>query len=623
MLRNGFIAALAGVGLAAASIGVAHAVEGTGGPVHAMAMHGKPKFGPDFTHFDYANPDAPKGGSRVSDATGTFDSLNPFILQGTPASVGLIYDSLMVQSVDEAFTLYCLLCETVETPDDRSWVEFTLREDARWHDGVPVSVDDVIFSFHALREQGRPFYRFYYGSVQDVVQTGPRKVRFNFAGDLNPELPLIIGDLTILPKHYWETRDFSKTTLEPPLGSGAYRISDVKPGRSLTFERVPDYWAKDHPTQAGFNNIDTIRIDYFRDRTIAREAFKGGNTDIWIENSAKEWATAFDIPAVRDGRIVKEEFAHDRPAGMQGFVFNIRKPVFQDRRVRKALTLAWDFEWYNKNLAYNAYSRTDSYFDNSELGSRGLLADADSEEREILERFRGSLPDEIFTRAYTVPSTDGSGARGIRNNLRAARKLLEEAGWVVRDGTLVNGETGAPFTFEILLVQPTFERMALPFARNLERLGIEASVRVVDTAQYQNRTDARDYDMIIGSWGQSLSPGNEQRDFWSTRAAEAAGSRNLIGIQDPVIDELIELLISAPSRESLVQRTRALDRALLWGHYVIPHFHLPVDRIAFWDKFGRPEKVPMLGEATNIAAWWVDPAKEAALEGRKATQNGG
>lgn len=622
MLRNSFIAAVAGLGLATAAIaatGGAHALEGTNGPARGLAMHGTPKFAPDFTHFDYVNPDAPKGGSRISDARGTFDSLNPFILSGTPAGVGLIYDTLMVQSVDEAFTLYCLLCETVETPDDRSWVEFTMREDARWHDGMPVSVEDVIFSFNALRDKGRPFYRFYYGSVADVAQTGPRKVRFTFGGDLNPELPLIIGELTILPKHYWESRDFAKTTLEPPLGSGAYRISDVKPGRSLTFERVPEYWAKDHPTQVGFDNFDTVRVDYFRDRGIAREAFKGGNTDIWIENSAKEWATAFDVPAVRDGRILTEEFAHDRTAGMQGFVFNIRKPIFADRRVRKALTLAWDFEWYNKNLAYNAYSRTVSYFDNSELGSRGLLSDADAGERDILERFRGQLPDELYTQVYTTPTTDGSGARGIRNNLRAARKLLEDAGWVIRDGTLTNTETGATFGFEILLVQPTFERMALPFARNLERLGIQAKVRVVDSAQYQNRTDARDYDMIIGSWGQSQSPGNEQRDYWSTSAADAAGSRNLIGIEDPVIDELIELVISAPSRESLVQRTRALDRALLWGNYVIPQFHLAVDRIAFWDKFGRPEKIPLLGEAANISAWWVDPAKEAALETRKSS----
>lgn len=621
MLRNHIIAAVAGMGLAAVALsgmaGSAQALEGTNGPAHGIAMHGKPKLGPDFTHFDYVNPDAPKGGTQVNSAFGTFDSLNPFIIQGNSAGVGRIYETLMVGSLDEAFTLYCLLCETVETPDDRSWVEFTLRDDARWHDGMPVSVDDVIFSFNALREKGRPFFRFYYGSVASVAQTGPRKVRFTFGADLNPELPLIMGQLNILPKHYWETRDFTKTTLEPPLGSGAYRISDVKPGRSISFERVPDYWGKDHPTQMGSNNFDSIRVDYFRDRTIAREAFKGGNTDLWIENSAKEWATAFDVPPVRDGRIIKEEFPHDRTAGMQGFVFNIRNPLFKDPRVRRALTLAWDFEWYNKNLAYNAYARTDSYFDNSELGSRGLLADAGAEEREILERFRGKLPDELYTQVYTTPTTDGSGARGVRNNLREARKLLEDAGWVIRDGALTNAETGATFGFEILLVQAAFERMALPFARNLERLGITANVRVVDTSQYQNRTDARDYDMIIGSWGQSQSPGNEQRDFWSSRAATAAGSRNLIGIQDPVIDELIELVISAPSRDSLVQRTRALDRALLWGHYVVPHFHLPVDRIAFWDKFGRPEKIPLLGEAANLSAWWVDPARAAALKTRE------
>jgi microcin C transport system substrate-binding protein len=596
---------------------------GTNGPAHALAMHGEPKFGPDFKHFDYVNPNAPKGGTRISDATGTFDSLNPFILQGNPAGVGLIYDTLMVQSVDEAFTLYCLLCETVETPDDRSWVEFTLRDDARWHDGKPVTVDDVIFSFNALRDQGRPFYRFYYGSVAEVAQTGERKVRFTFSGKPNPELPLILGDLTILPKHYWETRDFSKTTLEPPLGSGAYRITDVKPGRSITFERVPDYWGKDHPTQVGFNNIDTVRTDYFRDRTVAREAFKGGNIDIWIENSAKEWATAFDVPPVRNGQILKKEFPHERTSGMQGFVFNLRKPIFQNPKVRQALTLAFDFEWSNANLFYNAYTRTDSFFDNSELGSRGLLKDAGAEEREILERYRGKLPEQVYTEVFQPPATDGSGARGIRSNLRQAAKLLKEAGWQVKNEKLVNAETGEPFRFEILLVSPAFERIALPFKRNLARLGIDASVRLVDTSQYQNRTDARDLDMVTGSWGQSQSPGNEQRDYWSSSAATANGSRNLIGISNPVIDELIELVITAPTRESLVQRTRALDRALLWGFYVIPQFHLSVDRIAFWDKFGRPEKIPLLGEAANISAWWVDPAKEAALGRRANSANGG
>jgi microcin C transport system substrate-binding protein len=621
MRRTGIIAALGA--LAILTTATAASAAGTNGPAHALAMHGKPKFGPDFTHFDYVNPNALKGGTRVSDATGTFDSLNPFILRGTPAGVGLIYDSLMVQSVDEAFTLYCLLCETVETPDDRSWVEFTMRDDARWHDGKPVTVDDVIFSFNILREQGQPFYRFYYGSVADVAQTGDRKVRFTFSGQPNPELPLIIGELTILPKHYWETRDFSKTTLEPPLGSGAYRISDVKPGRSITFERVPDYWAKDHPTRVGFNNIDTLRTDYFRDRTIAREAFKGGNIDIWFENSSKEWATAFDVPAVRNGSIIKKSFPHERTSGMQGFVFNIRRPQFQDSRVRQALSMAFDFEWSNANLFYNAYTRTNSYFANSELGSRGLLKDAGAEEREILERYRGRLPEQLYTEVFQAPKTDGSGARGIRPNLRQAAKLLREAGWQVKNEKLVNAETGKPFRFEILIVSPASERIALPLKRNLERLGIDTNVRLVDSSQYQARTEARDYDMTISGWGQSLSPGNEQRSYWGSNAAKEPGSQNFVGISDPVIDELIELVISAQTRESLVQRTRALDRALLWGFYVIPQFHLASDRIAFWDKFGRPEKIPLRGERSNISAWWIDPAKEAALGKRAKAENGG
>lgn len=623
MRSTGIVAALSA--LALSCIAPAALAEGTNGPAHALAMHGKPKFPAGFTHFDYVNPDAPKGGMRISEGIGTFDSLNAHILQGNPATgLGLIYDTLMTHSADEAFTLYCLLCETVETPDDRSWVEFTLRDDARWHDGKPVTVEDVIWTFNNLRTNGQPLYRYYYASVSTVAETGQRKLRFTFSGTPNPELPLILGELPILPKHYWESRDFTKTTLEPPLGSGAYRIADVDPGRSITFERVPDYWAENHPTQVGFNNIDTIRIDYFRDRTVSREAFKGGGIDIWLENSAKEWATAFDVPAVRDGRIKKEEFPHERTAGLQGFVFNTRKALFHDRKVREALSYAWDFEWYNANLAYNAYRRTNSFFDNSELGSRGLLKDAGAEERDILERYRGKLPEEVYSRVFEPPKTDGSGARGVRGNLRTASKLLGEAGWTVKDGKLVNADSGVPFQFEILLVQPGLEKMALPFAKNLERLGIDASVRIVDSSQYQNRIEAYDFDMIISGWGQSSSPGNEQREFWSSAAGERPGSRNIAGIKDPVIDELIELVISAPTRESLVQRTRALDRALLWGFYVIPQFHLSVDRIAFWDRFGHPEKVPMQGEATNIGAWWIDPVKDAALKrGRTESGQGG
>lgn len=610
MRRTGIIAALSALAFLTAPTASA---AGAKGPAHALAMHGAPKYPAGFRNFEYVNPNAPKGGRQVRAATGTFDSLNNFIIQGNPATgLGLIYDSLMESAADEPFTQYCLICETVEVPDDRSWVEFSLRGDARWHDGKPITVDDVIFSFNVLREKGSPFFRFYYGDVASVDRTGDRKVKFTFGGRPNPELPLIIGQLTILPKHYWEGREFAKTTLEIPLGSGPYRISNVKPGRSISYERVDDYWAKDHPVIIGRHNYQSLRFEYFRDRTVSREAFKAGDLDLWIENSSKEWATAFiNVPAVKDGRIRVEEIAHERTAGMQGFVFNLRKPIFQDPKVRQALILAFDFEWSNANLFYNAYTRTDSYFDNSVLGSRGLLKDAGAEEREILERYRGKLPERVYTDEFRPPSTDGSGARGIRPNLRQAAKILRETGWQVKNEKLVNAKTGEPFRFEILLVSPAFERIALPYKRTLERLGIDASVRIVDTSQYQNRLDEFDYDMVVGSWGQSQSPGNEQRNYWTSTAASRPGTQNLSGIRDPVIDELVELVITAPDRDSLVQRTRALDRALLWGFYIVPHWHIPHDRIAFWDRYGRPEVVPAQGVVLD--AWWIDPEKEAAL----------
>lgn len=596
---------------------------GTNGPAHGIAMHGAPKYPADFKKFDYVNPNAPKGGTQVTAAIGTFDSLNGFIIPGTPAAgVRMINESLMESAADEPFTQYCLICETIEVPDDRSWAEFTLRDDARWHDGMPISVDDVIFSFKVLREKGNPFFRFYYGDIASVEQTGSRKVKFTFGGRPNPELPLIIGQLEILPKHYWEGRKFDKTTLDVPLGSGPYRISGVKPGRSISFERVDDYWAKNHPVKVGRHNYQTLRFEYFRDGTVAREAFKAGDLDLWGENSSKEWATSFtNVPAVKDGRIRIEEFAHERTAGMQGFVFNLRRPKFQDTKVRQALTLAFDFEWSNANLFYNAYTRNDSFFDNSELGSRGLLKDAGAEEREILERYRGKLSDQVFTAEYQPPKTDGSGARGHRSNLREAAEILQETGWQVKDEKLKNTETGKPFRFEILIVSPAFERIALPYKRNLERLGIDATVRLVDPSQYQNRLEEFDYDMVVGNFGQSQSPGNEQRNYWTSAAVSLVGTRNLPGIQDPVIDELVELVITAPDRESLVQRTRALDRALLWGFYLIPHWHIPHDRIAFWDRYGQPDVIPTQG--AQLDAWWVDPAKEAALDKRGNSANGG
>ncbi|GAB4256525.1 MAG: extracellular solute-binding protein [Deferrisomatales bacterium] len=578
------------------------------GGSHGLAMHGSPKYGPGFTHFDYVNPAAPKGGQvRLADI-GTFDSLNPFLLKGIPpAGILLTYDTLMVSSADEPFTEYGLVAESVETPPDRSWVVYTLRPEARFHDGTPITADDVLFTFETIRTQGHPFYRAYYSSVTSGEKLGPRAVKFTFAPGDNRELPLILGQMAILPKHYWEGRRFDETTLEPPLTSGPYRIESVDPGRSITYRRVEDYWARDLPVQQGRYNFDSIRYDYYRDQTVALEAFKAHEYDFRQENMAKRWATAYDFPALRDGRVIKEEIPHRIPTGMQGFVMNTRRFVLADRRVREAMAYAFDFEWSNKNLFHSAYTRTRSYFSNSELASSGLPG---PEELAILERYRGRVPEEVFTREYRPPSTDGSGK--IRKNLREALRLLRQAGWELREGRLVHRETGRPFEFEILLVQPDFERIALPYTQNLAKLGITARVRTVDPTQYQNRLEQFDFDMVVAVFGQSLSPGNEQRDFWKSDKADVPGSRNLAGIRDPVVDELVELVIAAPDRESLVARTRALDRVLLWGHYVVPHWHVRAFRVAYWNLFGRPERNPPYALAF-VDTWWVDPAKREAL----------
>ena len=584
---------------------------------HGLAMHGDLKYKAGFSHFDYVNPNAPKGGETARAAIGGYDTFNPFVIKGRAAAgSGSIYDTLMAGSSDEPFSQYGLLAESVEIPTDRSWVSFTLRKEARWHDGQPITVEDVIWTFNILVEKGRPFYRFYYGSVAKAVRIDERTVKFTFKAGDNRELPLILGQLTVLPKHYWEGRDFESTTLEPPLGSGPYRIAAFEPNRNVILERVPDYWARDLGVKKGMDNYGRIRFEYYRDTTVALEAFKAGDIDMRSENSAKNWATAYDTPAVRNGLIKKQEFKHSRTAGMQGFVFNMRKPMFQDRRVRRAITYGLDFEWSNKALFHGMYKRTRSYFDNSELSARGL---PEGEEKEILEPLRDKLPPEVMTETYEPPTTDGSG--NARRNLRAAAKLLKEAGWKIHPKTrkLVNGATGEPFAFEVLLISPLFERIVLPFKKNLSRLGIDVLVRTVDTAQYRERLTQFDYDMVVGSWGQSLSPGNEQRDYWTTEAASRPRSRNLSGIADPAIDELVELLIAAPTRASLVARTRALDRALQWSHLVVPHWHISYDRIARWDKFGMPKTIPVQGVVTG--AWWIDPEREAALSARKKTAN--
>jgi microcin C transport system substrate-binding protein len=578
---------------------------------HAIAMQGEPKYGADFKRFDYVNPNAPKGGTIVSGAVGSFDSLNPFILKGqTAAGVGALFETLLVPSLDEPFTEYGLLAETIEWPEDRSWVAFTLRPQARWHDGKPVTVEDVIWSFETLKTKGHPFYQYYYKSVAKAEKVGDRKVRFTFSGGPNPELPLITGQLPVLPKHYWQDRNFEATTLDPPVGSGAYKIKSLNPGKSITYELDPNYWGRNLPVNVGQDNFTVIRYDYYRDLAVLREAFKAGDMDFFSENMAKEWATGYNIPAVQQGVIIKREIPHENPEGMQAFVFNTRKDIFKDRRVREAIGYAFDFEWSNKNLFYNAYKRSISFFSNSELAARGLPS---PEELKILSKYRGRIPEEVFTKEYSPPKTDGSGE--IRANLRSALNRLSEAGWKVVDGKLTHTATGKKMSFEILLDSSDFERIVLPFTKNLERLGIEAKVNTVDTAQYQNRVDNFDFDVVIMTWAQSLSPGNEQRDFWGSRAAETPGSRNLAGIKDPVVDELIDLIITAPDRNSLVYRTRALDRVLLWGHYVIPQWHISTYRVLYWDKFASPKIMPKY--ALGLNTWWIDTAKESALEGRK------
>jgi microcin C transport system substrate-binding protein len=569
-------------------------------PAHGLSIHGDLKYGPGFSHFGYVDPRAPKGGSVTLRAIGTFDNLNPFILKGVPAAgIGNTFDTLTVASTDEPSSEYGLVAETVETPADRAWVAFTLRAAARFHDGSPMTVEDVIWTFDTLRTRGHPLYRSYYAQVASVEKIGPRTVKFTFKGNENRELPVIVGQLPVLSKAYWSGHDFAKTTLDAPLGSGPYRVESLEPGRSITYRRVKDYWAAALPVNVGRFNFDTIRYDYYRDDVVALEAFKAGAYDFRAESSSKNWATAYDVPPVRDGRIRKEAIPNEVPTGMQGWVYNTRRPIFSDPRVRAALAAAFDFEWSNAHLFYKAYTRTRSYFSNSELASRGLPTEA---ELKVLAPFRGRVSDEVFRREYRPPSTEPG---GLRPNLIHALDLLKQAGWVVRDMRLVNTQTGRPLTFEILLDDPNWERIALPFVKNLERLGVSARVRTVDSAQYEYRMKQFDFDMTVGLFQQSLSPGNEQLDFWSSASASTPGSRNLAGVRDPVVDRLIELVIAAPDRPALVARTRALDRVLLWGHYVIPHFHITAFRVAYWNRFGRPAVAPKYD--LGFETWWIEP----------------
>ncbi len=581
---------------------------------HGSSLFGDIKYPAGFAHFDYVNPDAPKGGTFRQSAIGTFDTLNPFNIKGTPAAgAALIYDSLMTSAMDEPSTEYGLIAEAMKYPEDYSSVTFRLRPQARWHDGEPITVDDVIWSFEALKKT-HPFYNAYYRNVVSAEKTGDDEVTFRFDQTGNRELPQIVGQLYVLPKHYWEgtdargnKRDFAASTLEPPLGSGPYRVRDVQPGRSISYERVPDYWGADLPVNVGQNNFDEMRFEYFRDMTIALEAFKADQFDFRSENSAKRWATGYDFPAVRRGDVVLEEFRTKNAEPMQGFVFNLRRPKFQDPRVRQAFNYAFDFEWLNANIFYDQYKRTGSYFENSELAATGL---PEGKELEILERVRDKVPAEVFTKVYENPV--GGDARKVRENLRNATRLLKEAGWQVRNGVLVNDKTGEPFTVEFLNDQPDSERVIAPYIQNLGKLGIKATIRTVDTSQYRNRMDNFDFDMTTELFAQSLSPGNEQRDFWGSAAADAPASRNVIGIKNPAVDALVDEIIFARDRDTLVAAAKALDRVLLWNHYLVPEFNTPLIRTARWNRFGLPEVQPDFG--ISPSTWWWDAEKAAGIK---------
>ena len=582
---------------------------------HGLSLMGEPKYSAGFKHFDYVNPNAPKGGVVRLGSQGTFDSLN-LAVAGVKGELedrlGVIYDTLMTSSLDEVGTEYGLLAEAVRYPPDFSSVTYRLNPGARWHDGKPVTPADVIFSLDTLKANN-PQYAFYYKNVVNAAQTGEREVTFTFDEKNNRELPQIVGQLPVLPKHWWEgqgsegrKRDVTQTSLEPPLGSGPYRLKSFEAGRSAVYERVADYWGKDLPVNVGKNNFGEIRSEYFRDATVLLEAFKGDQLDFRQENVARNWATAYDFPAVRDGRVILEEFAERSRGIMQAFVFNLRRTKFQDERVRRAFNFAFDFEDINRTLFFGQYERIDSFFDGIELAAEGL---PQGKELEILEGVRDKVPPHVFTAAYKNP-VNGS-AEAQRANLRRAFELLKEAGYEQRGRQLVNAKTGEPFAVEFLGFDPSFERYVLPYKQSLERLGIGVSLRIVDPAQYQNRLRAFDFDIVTSGWAQSLSPGNEQRNYWGSAAADRPGSRNLAGIKDPAVDALIDKVIFAKDRNELVAATKALDRVLLAHHYVVPQWTYNKERTARWNRFARPAEMPRYGSSSFPTVWWYDEALAA------------
>jgi len=587
---------------------------------HGLSLFGEPQYPPGFKHFDYVNPSAPQGGTVRRIAFGTFDNFNQ-VVAGVKGSLAmgteLITESLMTPALDEVSTEYGLLAEAVSFPEDRSSVTYRLRANAHWHDDEPVTPDDVIFSFFAWKENS-PELGAYYRHVTKAEKSGERDITFTFDGPGNRELPQIVGQLPILPKHWWEAtdssgrkRDVTQTTLEPPLGSGPFRLKEFIAGRTLVYERVADYWGKDLNVNIGTNNFAQMRYEYYRDSTVALEAFKADQVDYRTENSAKNWATAYDFPAVRDKKVVMEEFPIRNIGVMQAFAFNIRRPKFQDPRVRRAFNFGFDFEEMNRQIFFGLYQRISSYFQGTELACSGV---PEGQELVILETVKDKVPPELFTRPYTNPV--GGDPQKVRNNLREAVALLRDAGYEIRDTKLVHAKTGEPFSVEFLAEDPTTERIVLFFKPSLERLGMDVAVRTVDSAQYENRLRQFDFDIIVANWGESLSPGNEQRGYWGSQAADQPGSRNLVGIKNPAVDELINRVIFSKDRAELVAATHALDRVLLWNFYVVPQWTSSVVRTARWDRFGRPTTLPKYGLSGFPTIWWWDAEKAAKLPQR-------
>jgi len=568
-------------------------------PSYCLSLYDACKYPADFTHFEYVNPKAPKGGNIKLAEIGSYDNLNPFILKGVKApGIGDLFESLMVQSMDEPQTAYGLVAESIAVAPDNSSAEFVLRKQARWHDGTPITPDDIVFSFTTLRDKGDPTFKILYAGVASCEKTGGTSVKFTFTDMKNRELPLIVSQMPILSKAYYTAHDFEKTTLEAPMGSGPYEVASVDQGRSLIYKRVGNYWGKDLPVNVGQYNFATIRYDMYRDENVALEALKSGEYDFRREYIARNWATAYDAPAVKDGRIIKREIPDQTPQGMQAFIYNTRRDKFADPRVRQAIDMSLDYEWVNKTIFYGAYVRNASYFENTDFQAKGVPT---GKELTLLKPFASELPPALFTQPFENPKTDGSG--NDRKNLLAAQALLDEAGWKIKDGKRVNAH-GEPLSIEFLLRQPTMERVIGPMRQNLERLGITSSIRNVDDSQYQKRTDEYDFD-VVSIWINRgiFFPGNEQTALWQSSQADVKGGNNLGGIKSKVVDTLLDALTKAKNKEDLVAAGRALDRVLLWEHYVIPNWHSGVFRVAYWDKFGLPATLPKYN--LGFQAWWV------------------